>query len=147
VIEPERVTNAALGTCSFDGRRQAYTPEWTTNFSADYVRSINDQLEFRAVLDLNYYDDYIASPSLDPRTQQDSYSKVGLRLSLADVDGAWEVAVIGKNLTDESVLTYAAEVPTSATLVAGATGGQQGLAYYGFYDRPASVAVQATVNF
>ena len=151
-LEPDTVTNAALGTCSFDGKRQAYTPEWTANMAADYFAPLNDYLEFRATLDLNYYDDYLASPSLDPRLRQDSYVKVGARLAIASTDDRWEVALIGKNLTDEAITTYATEIPASGTLVAGAvadaTGGQgEGLAYYGFFDRPRSIALQATVGF
>ncbi len=146
-LEPSTVTNAALDMCSFEGKRQAYTPEWTANLSGDYITTISDNLELRAVVDLIYSDSYLTSASLDPRTEQDSYTKVNARLSLGSSDGKWEVALIGKNLTDESVLTYSAEVPTSSTLVSAATGGGQGLAYYGFYDRPRSVALQATVHF
>ncbi|NIB40362.1 TonB-dependent receptor [Pseudomaricurvus alkylphenolicus] len=145
-LEPSTVTNAALDMCSFDGKRQAYTPEWTGNLSADYATNLTDSLEFRAVVDLIYSDSYLTSPSLDPRTEQDSYTKINARLSLGSTDGNWELALIGKNLTDESILTYSAEVPTSSLLVSAATGAQ-GLAYYGFYDRPRSVALQATLRF
>lgn len=145
--DPASVTNAALGTCSFDGQRQAYTPEWTSSISADFFQPMGDSLEFRAVLDLNYSDDYIASPSLDPRVKQDAFTKVGLRLALSSIDELWEAALIGRNLTDESILTYGTEIPTTSTLVSGATGGQQGAAYYGFFDRPRSVAIQASLRF
>lgn len=146
-LEPSTVTNAALSTCSFDGERQVYTPEWTASLSADYVIPVGDDHEFTASLNLNYYDNYLVSPSLDPRVEQDAFTKVGARVAIASVDGDWEVALIGKNLTDESVVTYAAELPASGTLVAGATGGQEGLAYYGFFDRPRSVAIQGRYNF
>lgn len=146
-LDRASVTNAALSTCSFEGERQVYTPRWTGSINADYVTALNDSHEFRANLNLNYYDDYLVSPSLDPRIEQDAYTKVGARLAIAATNGDWEIALIGKNLGNESIVTYAAELPASGTLVAGATGGQEGLAYYGFFDRPRSVAIQGTVNF
>ena len=145
--EPSTVTSTDPTTCSFSGERQVYTPEWTASAAADFVFPINGSLEFKATIDLNYYDDYLVSPSLDPRIEQDAFTKVGARLAVAATNGDWEVALIGKNLTDEVVTTYAAEIPASSTLVAGATGGQQGLAYYGFFDRPRSIALQGTYNF
>jgi outer membrane receptor protein involved in Fe transport len=144
-LEPSTVTSPT--TCSFSGERQVYTPEWTASAAADFVFPISGSLEFKATIDLNYYDDYLVSPSLDPRIEQDAFTKVGSRIAVAATNGDWEIALIGKNLTDEVVTTYAAEIPASSTLVAGATGGQQGLAYYGFFDRPRSVALQGTSNF
>ena len=145
-LEPSTVTNAALDMCSFDGKRPVYTPEWTANIAADYTRPIGEELELNAGVDLGYYDDYLASPTLDPRVAQESYTKVDARIALAQIDGDWAVAIIGRNLTDESIMTFASEVPASLTLVSAATG-QQGLAYYGFFDRPRSVALQVTLRF
>ncbi|BFM09957.1 TonB-dependent receptor [Simiduia litorea] len=145
-FEPDRVTNAALDMCSFTGKRQAYTPEITASLGGNYRYSFSNGLDFTAAIDLNYSDEYLASTSLDPRLTQDSFMKLNARLALGADNDLWELALVGKNLTDESVLTYGAEVPTSATLVGAATG-QQGLAYYGFYDRPRSIALQARVRF
>ncbi len=146
--QTDSITNAALGTCSLDGKRQVYTPEITANLAADFIAAISDDLEFRATLDLNYSDDYLTSQALDPRTEQDAFTKVGLRLSISDTEGDWEVAIVGKNLTDESVNVFSAEVPTSGLLVDTVTGqSDSGLAYYGFFDRPRSVALQAKVRF
>ncbi|AGN11328.1 TonB-dependent receptor [Simiduia agarivorans] len=145
-FEPDTVTNAALDMCSFDGKRQAYTPELTGSLITNYQHQFQGGLVLNADLDLIYSSEYLASPSLDPRLTQDAFVKVNARLALAATDGFWEIALVGKNLTDEAVLTYGAEVPTSATLVGAATG-QQGLAYYGFYDRPRSIALQARLQF
>lgn len=145
-LEPNTVTNAVLGTCSFDGKRQVYTPEWTASIAADYVIPLGNDHEFIANINFNYYDDYLVAPSLDPRVSQDAFTKIGARLAIADIDGVWEVALIGKNLTDEAVSTFAAEIPASENLVDRITGGE-GLAYYSFFDRPRSVALQVRVNF
>lgn len=145
-LEPNTVTSPT--TCSFTGERQVYTPEWTASAAADIVFQISGSLEFKATLDLNYYDDYLVSPSLDPRIEQDAFTKVGARIAIAATNGDWEIALIGKNLTDEVVTTYAAEIPASSTLVEGSDPSEpEGLAYYGFFDRPRSIALQGTYNF
>ncbi|MEH6582682.1 MAG: hypothetical protein V7754_12155 [Halioglobus sp.] len=39
--------------------------------------------------------------------------KVNLRLALSSADGKWELALLGRNLTDEGVVTYSNPVPLS----------------------------------
>ena len=83
-----------------------YTPEWTGNITADYVMPLGQALELRTVLDLVYSDSYTFNPTLDPRSEQDSYTKVNLRVSLGHQYGTWELASIGRKLNDEDVVTY-----------------------------------------
>ena len=56
-------------------------------------------MAFRGSLDLLYEDEL--NEKLDPN-YQDSYVKVNARLALASTDETWSVALIGKNLTDET---------------------------------------------
>jgi outer membrane receptor protein involved in Fe transport len=135
-VQPDGVT------CDATGKRKEYTPEWTGNITADYVMSLGQALELRTVLDLVYSDSYTFNPTLDPRSEQDSYTKVNLRVSLGHQDGTWELAFIGRNLNDEDVVTYGGEAPLAGSL----TGGT-GIAYYKFLDRPATYALQATYRF
>lgn len=130
------------GQCDISGETREFTPEWTGSLTADYIRPLGDALEFRSTLDLIYSDDYFTSPTLDPRTEQDSYTKVNLRLALGASDGQWEVALVGKNLTDEEVMSFSNQLPTSTTFTQ-----NTGTAYYAFYDRPRSVALQGMLRF
>lgn len=135
-------SSAYPGLCDRAGQRREFTPEYQAAVSLNYQRPITSALELRALLDLTYSDDYFSSPTNDPNLLQDSYTKVNLRLGLGAVDGRWEVALVGKNLTDESVASFGNQLPVSTTL----TGGS-GTAYYAFYDRPRSVALQASMQF
>jgi outer membrane receptor protein involved in Fe transport len=130
------------GLCDVAGKRREFTPEYQATLSADYSMPIGDALEFRANVDFIYSDDYLASPTLDPNLEQDSYTKVNARVSIGGADGMWDVALVGKNLTDEEVVSFGNTTPLSTTLTGGA-----GAAYYGFYDRPSSVAIQGTLRF
>ncbi len=128
--------------CDLKGEAREFTPEIQASFTADYVHMLSDALELRGTIDLIYSDDYLASPTLDPNLEQDSYTKVNARVALGAADGKWEVALVGKNLTDEEVVTFGNTAPLSTTLT-----GSAGAAYYGFYDRPSSVAIQGTIRF
>jgi outer membrane receptor protein involved in Fe transport len=52
----------------------------------------------------------------------------------------WQVAFVGKNLSDEEVMTYAGNVPLS-----GSTFGTN--SYYGFVDRGRQLALEAGYKF
>ncbi len=63
---------------------------------------VGDSLEAHAVLNISYSDKYFIAANLDPvYGHQDSYAKYGMRLSWGNVDGLWDVALIGENLCDE----------------------------------------------
>ncbi len=96
-------------------------------------------MEFRAALDINFTDEYFTAQNNDPLTIQDAYAKINLRLALGGHDGKWEVAVLGRNLTDEVVVPYTNPVPLSSTFGANS--------HYAFIERPRSVAVQAMFRF
>jgi iron complex outermembrane recepter protein len=133
---------AVTGTADASGERKEYTPEWKWAITGDYVTPIGNSLEFRATADVSYVDEYTAVPNLDPKGSQDSYTRVNARMAVGAADGTWEVALVGKNLTDEKVLSFGG----NATLAGPLTGGG-GNAYYGFIDRPLSVAVQGLYRF
>ena len=142
VLQPESVTNALLQQCDASGERKEYTPEWKGVITGDFYYPIGDALELRAQVDLQYSDEYLWSPQLDPRTMQDAYTKVNARIALAQSDDQWEVALIGNNLTDEETIDYGG----TGVLASTATGGT-GNAYYVFSSRPRSFALQGTYRF
>ena len=130
------------GVCDATGKRREFTPEWQGNIGIDYTRELERGLVFKATLDVIYSDEYLTAPSLDPRMTQDAYTKVNARLGISGDDNRWELALIGKNLTDESIVTYSNGLPVSGLLTGGSSSG-----YYAFYERPRSVAIQGTYRF
>ncbi len=141
VLDPGAVQPDGV-TCDATGKRKEYTPELTGVVSADYVMPLGDSLELRTTVDVAYSDDYIFNPTLDPRSVQDSYYRLNLRVALGDQGGKWDIAFIGQNLNDEDVVTYGGEGP-----LAGALTGGTGIGYYKFLDRPATYAIQGTYRF
>ncbi|MBN7796776.1 TonB-dependent receptor [Parahaliea mediterranea] len=141
VLDPGAVQPNGV-TCDATGKRKEYTPEYSGSLTADYVFPLGDSLELRTTVDLVFSDDYLFNPTLDPRSEQDAYTEWNLRVSLGNVAGDWEVAFLGKNLSDEDVVTYGGEAP-----LAGALTGGTGMAYYSFLDRPRTLALQALYRF
>jgi iron complex outermembrane receptor protein len=139
------------GLCDRSGDTREFTPELTANLGGQYFFDIGSSMELTLGLDLIYSDDYFVSPTLDPNLEQDSYTKLNGRIALTDNEGRWQVAVLFENITDEEVLTFGNQAPTSTTLsrafnnAIGAPG--VATAYYGFYNAPYNVALQARYNF
>ncbi len=144
-------TGEFAGLCNRDGQTKEFTPEITANIGGTYTMPIGNTMELSIGLDLAYSDDYFVSPTLDPNLLQDSYTKLNGRIGLDSVDGDWNVAVVLENITDEEILTFGNQAPVSTTLsgafnnAIGATG--VATAYYGFYESPFNVALQARYNF
>lgn len=130
------------GICDATGQRREFTPEYQGNIGVDYTISFSNGFKLVNTLDLIYSDEYLTTPALDPRFKQSAYTKVNARIALSDSGERWELALIGKNLTDESIIPYANGLPVASTVTNGSGSG-----YYAFYERPASVAVQGTIRF
>lgn len=129
--------------CDASGERREFTPEYQGNLGIDHTFSFaSGGLELSSTLDLIFSDEYLTTPSLDPKLKQDAFMKVNARIALSDADKMWELALIGKNLTDENVVTYANGLPVASIL----TGGT-GTGYYAFYERPRTIALQGTFRF
>ena len=62
------------------------------------------------------------------------------RIGIGAIDETWDVALVGKNLTDETVITYASDTPTSYTIF-----GSKG--HYAFLESPRSIALQANYHW
>ena len=118
------------------GEQINFAPETAFNLNFDYRHPVGDTLEARAVLNINYSDVYATAGDLDEDyAWQDSFTKYDVRLSLGGIDGMWDVALIGKNLSDE----YTSGNNNDEPLVPG-----NGFAST---DRLRSYAVQATYRF
>jgi outer membrane receptor protein involved in Fe transport len=128
------------GTISYDGRTNQYVADWSGRLSGDYVMPIGSSLEGRATIDLLYSDEYFPSQNLDPSTVQDSYWKVNARLALSSADGKWEVAILGRNLTDEDVVTYSNPIPLSQSSFGV-------LSHFGSVEQQRNFALQASYRF
>jgi outer membrane receptor protein involved in Fe transport len=88
------------------GFATSFAPEWSGTTSLEYRRALAGEwlglpLTLRARVDLMFTDEFYTSVNGAPGSQQPSYTKLDARLALGSADGRWEVALVGRNLTDE----------------------------------------------
>ncbi|WP_101759549.1 TonB-dependent receptor [Oceanicoccus sp. KOV_DT_Chl] len=126
--------------CDYKGRTNQYVADWSGSLTGNYFTTIGDSLTLSSSLDLIFTDDYNPTQTLDPGMDQDGYVKVNARIAISDINANWEVALIGKNLTDEEIMTYGNQTPLAGTSFDVAS-------RYAFYERSKSVAVQGVYRF
>lgn len=136
VADGDIVNGVAL--CDYTGSSGKYTPKNTFNLFFDYVRPLSGDLEFFSNLNINFAGEQNVHDNLDPNFNIDSVTKVNLRLGIQT--DTWSVAFIGKNLSDERVITYSANAPLSGSLFGTNT-------FYAFLERPRQLAVEAAYRF
>jgi len=116
------------------GKKRAFAPDYSGNFGVEYTLPMGDY-DVNIAPSVYFTDDMFLTSEADPWLTQDAYAKVDLRIGLTPGGKKWEVALIGKNLTDEITSSYATQVT-----------GSDGTARY-LVDRPRSYAVQVNMRY
>ena len=126
--------------CDYTGKSGQYTPKFTASIGFDYFTDISflGFEYFRTTLGLYHSAKQNVDVNLNPLYEVDSYDKVDMRIALESEN--WNIALFGKNMTNEEVLTYVGNNPLS-----GSTFGTD--TFYGFVDRPAVYGIQLDYNF
>jgi outer membrane receptor protein involved in Fe transport len=130
-------TRVSMGPCTQDlsGEVTEFAPKWSANVAAEYIARLSEYLDLRLQLDANYSDKYFFAQDLDEFESQDAYTKINARIGLGGSDGMWEVALVGKNLTDKRTLSHGNDIP----LFNGA--------HFSFLEEPRTVAVFGVYRF
>lgn len=126
--------------CNYKGKTNQYVADYSGNVGLVYTTMVSNDLEFRGGADFVFTGDYNSSQNLDPSQEQDAYVKTNIRLSLADVVAGWEVALLGKNITDETVISYSNDTPLSSNIFGS-------IGHYGFVEPPRTIAIQGTYRW
>jgi iron complex outermembrane receptor protein len=95
------------------GKATGLAPKWTAALEANYTHDVGENLVFGASANLRYSSSYFAQPFANPRSVQDSYATLDAALRLRTKDARWELALIGKNLTDKYVSYFMGDVPST----------------------------------
>jgi outer membrane receptor protein involved in Fe transport len=84
----------------------SFAPEWSGATSLEYRHALSGgrrgmPLTFKARVDLMATDEFYTTVNGAPGSKQAAYARLDARLALGSADGRWEVALVGRNLTDE----------------------------------------------
>jgi iron complex outermembrane recepter protein len=78
-----------------------YAPQWTFSFNPDYRVAVGTRYELHFGANIRFSDGYWLTDNEDPRNEVGSFERVDLRLGLTPTNGNWEVALYGRDVTDE----------------------------------------------
>ncbi|MEH6570355.1 MAG: TonB-dependent receptor, partial [Halioglobus sp.] len=88
------------------GNNLSRTPENSASLSAQYIAPLGDQLSLLMRADYSYQDKIFLDIGNSSISAADSYELVNVRLALQS-EGVWEVALWGRNITDEEYRVHA----------------------------------------
>lgn len=132
--------SAANGDCDYSGMTNQLASKWQGSIGLNHDYSLTSDLMMQTSVNMFFTSKYHASAQLDPKLVQPGYAKLNARISVLSEDNGWEIALLGKNLTDKKVKLFAGDAPLS-----GSTFGT--IANYNFMSRGRTVTLQATMKF
>jgi iron complex outermembrane recepter protein len=133
-------TNGTPGQ-DISGESTAMAPELSASFGVSYSNYLQNGWEYGIAIDGIYSDEYNASGFANPHAMRDSYTTLNTSISLAGEGRKWEVQLLGKNLTDEHIVSGVVDGPSTP-----AAGGEYA-DQMGFTSLPRTLAVQLTYRF
>lgn len=147
----------ALG-CNVDvsagiGRAQNLTgvapvdsPDWSANLDVDYKGNLSATWLYGLSVAASYTGAYQASDKFNPAALQADAWRLNASGRIFSDNGHWELAVIGRNLTDVFRTTYVQEVVNTGSGT-GSAGTGVSANLFGLYAEPRSVALQVTYRY
>jgi outer membrane receptor protein involved in Fe transport len=121
------------------GQSTAMAPELSGSLGLSYDSALTADIDYGFAVDAIYSDDYNASGFANPHAARDAYTTLDATFYLAGSDGAWELKLLGKNLTDEHIVSGVVDGPSTPVdpAASGAYADQMG-----FTSLPRTVALQ-----
>jgi outer membrane receptor protein involved in Fe transport len=120
-----------LGGQNMSGLSRPYSPDFSGSLGFNLTLPMGAN-EVRIDPSMYLTSAYFMNAAADPLLRQKGYAKYDLRVGYGPDDSRWEVAFVGKNLTDKETLGVMLEVPGSPGSVSG------------FPERGRSLALQFT---
>lgn len=138
---PGTADDRTPGNCTQDlsGQQLQFAAEYSGNLGLIYTKALNDSLELKASVDAMFTDDYDTAADGDSNLAQEAFTKVNARIAIMDLDGRWSLALLGKNLTDETTTTWGNDIPLGSFGFADS--------YFQIVDAPRSFEFQAKYSF
>lgn len=119
---------------NLSGSRRAYAPKWSGSVGAEVTVPVSADYQVRANPVVAFSSGFFMTATSDPLLYQSRYAKVDLRVAFSPVAGPWELAVVGRNLTNRATASYRLGIP-------GANGSTLALV-----ERARSVGIQFSIR-
>ncbi len=131
---PCNTTNdPGTGVCDLTGAPLPFAADTSGNVYLDLDIPVGSALRIVGGVDVGFSDAYFTEGTLEPDAEQSSWTRVSARLGIAGGDNRWSIMAIGRNLTDEKVLTGTQPI--------------LGQWLVGYIDPPRTLSIQGTLRF
>ncbi|MGC6511883.1 MAG: TonB-dependent receptor [Parvibaculales bacterium] len=137
---PDSTTPQGVGLCDYTGKTQPQLSDVSGFIGASYDMTVMGNYNLNINGSMSFASEYFASSTYDPALIQDDHEKFNLRLGLTPASERWEIALLGKNLTDEEILSFGGDTPLS-----GSSFGVK--SNYAFYGQGRTITLQAGLKF
>lgn len=127
------------------GKSLSVAPKWTGVIGLGYETAVGDAFKLSFDGNARYSDNYNPSAFANPIAVQDSYWSIDAGIRFGAADDNWQIALIGKNLTNQFYVTGVVDGPSSGTGAGGLTGVKAD--QLGFGTLPRTVKVEVTKRF
>ena len=149
VVAAAQALNQIPAPQDLTGERNHFSPEWSYSLMSEWRDNFGESgLGWFVRGEYQYVDDQNigAETNQNPQSVQAAYDLLNARVGITGMDDAWEVAVFGKNLTDEGYCQLIFNQPISTTLglVNSATGGGMQRCVLG---NPKTYGIEANYSF
>ncbi|MDY0067164.1 MAG: TonB-dependent receptor [Steroidobacteraceae bacterium] len=130
---------------NLDDQDLGMAPEWTGTLGGSYETRVGAGLRLGVSIDARYSAEYLASGFGLAASRQDSYVQLDAGIRLGRDDERWELALVGKNLTNRFYVTGVNDGPSTGS----GTGTPAGIIadQAGYAALPRTVQAQMTVRF
>jgi outer membrane receptor protein involved in Fe transport len=131
---------------NYDGRTPPKAPKFAARAGATFEHTLASDLMVRLSGDVSRTAKYNFTDTLRPDGVQPAFTKVDASVSLNAADQSWSLALIGKNLTNEYVVTSANDIPFAGGTGTGTTTGV--LAdMSAFVENPREIILELSLKF
>lgn len=130
---------ASIAANNIAGAPLTYSSKWTGNLQVAHKAALTEDLQLTSAVGLAYRSKYYnADNQSTVYGIQKGYTKVDARLALGHADSGWEVALVGKNLTDERTYNFSFLLPAPLTADP---------RVHKFLDEPRTILLEASLEF
>lgn len=103
--------NTGQAICDWSGDRAPFVPEFEGVFGIEHHFETASSLNIDQWLGWSYTGSHSTASDNEAQTRQEAYGLLDYRIELSPAGGAWSVALLGKNLTDETYNVFTSVIP------------------------------------
>lgn len=131
---------------NYSGRTPPKAPKFSGRFGGSYEVPVAGDLRLQFTGDVSYTSKYNFTDTLRPDGVQPAYTKLDAAIRLLGAGDRWKLSLIGKNLTNERVVTSANDIPFTGGSGTGTTKGVLS-DMSAFVENPREVILELAAKF